>query len=79
MWGIAPHDPALDALSDYEMELDVRARWELEGILSGRVKAGPTSDFNALARERIKQMQEQAQRVTADELWGGADDAGSEV
>ena len=79
LWGVAPHDPALDELSDYEMELDIDAYLELTQILAGTKKQGPSSEFNERARKRLKKAKEEAKTVTPEELWGSGENAGTPI
>lgn len=54
LYNIAPHDRSLDYLSNYEMQMYVDAWIEFNGIVSGKTKPGPSSDFLEMA-ELVKQ------------------------
>ena len=59
-------------MTDYEFELEVSAYWEVQAILQGRKRPGPSNSF----LEQAKELQAQMRQITPEEM-GWTSDAGT--
>jgi len=59
LYGIAPHDAALDRLSDHDLDVWIQARFEFGNVMSGKPRR-PTS-----LSEQVASMNERYARIRA--------------
>lgn len=56
LWHVPAHDQRLQSMTNHEFELEVRAYFELQKVMSGEKKPGPSRAFV----DTVKQMMQKA-------------------